>query len=146
MSTVDPVPTPSTGEPTATTPYAPNAATASVTAPAPVPLAQQPYFAANLTVLIASALLLLAFALKDELIRVLFDNQVILGAVGMLLSIALFVTSLVLRSKTKRAGGRLGLATTAVIISSVTMTLIVLSLVVLVLLFGLLIYIFTGGL
>ena len=108
--------------------------------------ASEPYFTANLVVLILSALLLVAFFAKDLIVEFWFDAQFFLYAGGVGISIALFVTSLVLRSKTKRAGGRLTIPTMSVVISSVAMGLILASVILIFVVFGLLIFLFTGGL
>lgn len=112
----------------------------------PAPLAAQPIFAANLTVLILSTLMLIRFFAKDVLFQLYADVQFIVVGVAIALAIGLFVTSLVLRARTKRAGGRQGIAIAAIIVSSVTLALILATIVVVALLFGFIIYLFTGGL
>ena len=123
--------------------------TTPLAAPAPnlpAPVSQQPYFVPTAVVLGLSVLLFIGFLVKEQLLQSFFDAQFIVAGIGMVASIALFVMSLVLRARTKRAGGRLGLAIAAIVLSSLNLFLIVASLIVIALLFGFVIYLFTGGL
>ena len=112
MSTPEPVPTAS--EPAPASPYAPAAAApvepAAAAPAAAVPLTKQPYFVANLVVLVLSCLVLIGFWADNPVVGALGDFQFPLSAVAPVLAVGLFVTSLVLRAKMKRAGGKQGLA------------------------------------
>jgi hypothetical protein len=114
-------------------------------APAATPTTAQPYFVPNVVVLALSVLLLIGFIAKDALLQVLFDWQLLVAGVALVLSIGLFVTSLVLRSKTKRAGGSVALPIISIIVSAVNLVLILATIVVVIVIFGLLFYLFTGG-
>lgn len=117
---------------------------AAPVAPSTLPLPQQPYFVANVVVLGLSVLLFVAFLLKDVATAELLDWGFFASAAGFVLAIGLFVASLVLRSKTKKAGGRQIIAVLAVVLSSVNLVLIVATIVVFVALIGMFFWMLGG--
>jgi len=135
MSTPDPVPTVPVPEPAspytaaAAAPTEPAAAAPAV-APAGTPMSQQPYFVPNLVVLVLSGLVLIGFWLNNPVVGALSDSDFPFGAVAAVLAVGLFVTSLVLRAKTKRAGGKQGLAIAAIVLSSLALVMILASIVI----------------
>lgn len=139
MSTPDPIPTVPVPEPAspAASPYTAAAAApaepavaAPAVAPAGTPMSQQPYFVANLVVLVLSCLVLIGFWLNNPVVGVLSDSDFPFGAVSAILVVGTFVASLVLRAKTRKAGGKQGLAIAAIIVSSLALVMILASIVI----------------